>query len=179
MPGDTMHSAPAASEGRLSAQELDSVEAVAALHSGHYSQASRLQRAIDALTRGLGRPAALVALVALLSVWATLAALGGGSRDSLFGGLELAAAVAALLIAVLILVTQRRENELADRRAQLTLELALLADRRSAKIIALIEELRRDNPELSNRIDQESDAMATPTDPNAVVAAIDDQCPSQ
>lgn len=90
---------------------------------------ARLQRGIDSLTRGLGRPVALVALVALLAVWATLAALDGGSHDSLSGGLELGAAVAALLIAVLILVTQRRETELADRRAQSTLELALLADR--------------------------------------------------
>lgn len=55
------------------------------------------------------------------------------------------------MISLLILVTQRRKDELADRRAQLTLRPALLAARR----------------------DPESESMAQPGDPQAAVAAID------
>lgn len=77
-----------------------------------------------------------------------------------------------MLVAFLILVTQRREDLLADRRAQLTLELALLADNKSAKIIALLEELRRDAPSLSARSDPEPEDMAKPTDAAAVAASL-------
>jgi hypothetical protein len=63
---------------------------------------------------------------------------------------------------------------LADRRARLILELALLADKKSAKIIALLEEMRRDQPGIADRVDAESDAMAVPADPTSVLAAIDE-----
>ena len=50
----------------------------------------------------------------------------------------------ALYVTVLILTTQRRDDQLASYREQLTLELAILGEQKSAKIISLLEELRRD-----------------------------------
>ena len=73
---------------------------------------------------------------------------------------------------VLILTTQRREDELTSHREQLTLELAILREQKSAKIISLLEELRRDDPHLHNRHDAEAEALSTPADPNAVLEAI-------
>lgn len=155
----------------------DSIEAVASFHREHYRRANGLQRGIDAITERLGRPAAVLVLVLVVGTWTGLAAWRGGGRvdQPWFAWLEFAATVAGLLVAVLILVTQRREDQLADRRAQLTLELALLADRRSAKIIALLEELRRDQPDIADRIDSESEEMARPADPQAVLASIDEK----
>ena len=45
----------------------------------------------------------------------------------------------------LILATQRRENQLAQLREQLNLELAILSEQKTAKVIQLLEESRRDN----------------------------------
>ena len=73
---------------------------------------------------------------------------------------------------VLILTTQRREDEMAGHREQLTLELAILSEQKSAKIIALLEELRRDNPMIRDRHDAEAEALSTPADPNSVLEAI-------
>jgi hypothetical protein len=70
-----------------------------------------------------------------------------------FAWLELAISLATLFMTVLILSTQRRDDELASYREQLTLELAILGEQKSAKIIELIEELRRDDPTIRNRID--------------------------
>ncbi len=153
----------------------ESVEAVASFHREHYRSATDAQRAIDAVTDRLGSPAAVVVLVAVVAAWAGLAVWRGGARadQPALMWLELAATVAALLVSVLILATQRRENLLADRRAQLTLELALLTDKKSAKIIALLEELRRDAPNLADRADPESEDMAKPTDAAAVAASIE------
>ena len=78
----------------------------------------------------------------------------------------------ALYVTVLILTTQRREDQLAGYREQLTLELAILGEQKSAKIIALLEEMRRDSPHLQNRVDEEAEAMAVAADPQAVLDAI-------
>ena len=78
----------------------------------------------------------------------------------------------ALYVTVLILTTQRREDQLAGYREQLTLELAILGEQKSAKIIALLEEMRRDSPTLRNRVDEEAAAMSVAADPQAVLDAI-------
>jgi uncharacterized membrane protein len=54
-----------------------------------------------------------------------------------FNELEMAVSLAALFMTVLILSTQRRDDELASHRDQLTLELAILSDRKVAKVIDL------------------------------------------
>ena len=75
---------------------------------------------------------------------------------------------------VLILTTQRREDKLAGLRDQLTLELSILSEQKSAKIIGLLEELRRDDPNISDRQDEHADALSKPADPNAVLDALKD-----
>ncbi len=79
---------------------------------------------------------------------------------------------AALGIALLILATQRRDDQLGQHREQLTLQLAILSEQKLAKIIDLIEESRRDNPLLDNRIDRSASAMAMPVDPQSLGDAI-------
>ena len=72
----------------------------------------------------------------------------------------------------MILTTQRRQDQLAQHREQLTLELSILSEQKTAKIIQLMEEARRDNPGLRNRVDEEAAAMAIPADPQSVLNAI-------
>ena len=78
----------------------------------------------------------------------------------------------ALLMTILILVSQKSADRLAEVRGQMTLELTLLTEQKVAKIIELVEELRRDSPEVRDRIDTEAREMATHADPHAVLSAI-------
>jgi uncharacterized membrane protein len=82
--------------------------------------------------------------------------------------------LAAILITTLVLVSQRRKDELSELREQLTLEIAIMTEQKSAKLIALIEEMRRDNPMMADRIDTEADDMSTAADPEAVLKAVKD-----
>ena len=91
-----------------------------------------------------------------------------------FAWLQGAISTGALFVAVLILTTQRREDQLAGHRSQLILELLILNDRKIAKIIELIEEVRRDSPTIVDRVDGEAISMSTPSDTNAVLKAIKD-----
>jgi uncharacterized membrane protein len=163
----------------LPAHIEDTVQAIAKLHAEHYQQASPLQRIVDRLTALVGRPGfvGLVTLTVPLWVVANMGALWVGLEPldpPPFAWLQGAVGLMALYMTALILATQRREDQLAGHREQLTLELAILGEQKSAKIIDLLEEMRRDNPLLANRVDHEAAAMAAPSDPQTVLDAIKD-----
>jgi len=157
----------------------DTVEAVARFHSAHQAEASGLQRAIERLTRRAGSPTFAALLTVLVVGWRAfnlgLQAVGRQPLDEPpFFWLQGAVALTALYMTVFILTTQRREDKLAGLRDQLTLELSILAERKSAKIIELLEELRRDAPDISDRADEDAAALSTPADPDAVLGALKD-----
>ncbi|PKU21463.1 DUF1003 domain-containing protein [Telmatospirillum siberiense] len=156
------------------------VQAVSELHSQPYHRkATPVQRFLDSAVAKLSHPALVMVLTLAIIGWISLnlAILwtGGHPPDPPpFQWLEAAASVAAVYITALILTTQRREDGLARHRDQLTLELAILGERKSAKIIELLEELRRDSPHVQDRVDSDATAMAKPADPSAVLTAIEE-----
>jgi uncharacterized membrane protein len=75
---------------------------------------------------------------------------------------------------LLILVTQTREDRLAVRREQLILELVISSEQKTAKVIRLMEDFRRDDPPIDDRVDPEADDMAQPADPSMVLDEIRD-----
>jgi uncharacterized membrane protein len=86
--------------------------------------------------------------------------------------LSAAVSTVALYLAAMILIAQRHDDALATRRDQLTLELAILGEQKSAKIIALLEEFRRNDPNQGDHRDEIAEALAQPADPQAVLEAI-------
>jgi uncharacterized membrane protein len=153
------------------------IRSIARLHAEHHQNATPLQRAVDRITALLGRPRFIGVLTALAVGWISLnllaAALGYGPIDPPpFSGLGGAVSLVSLYSVVVILATQRRENQPAQLREQLTFELAILSEQKTAKVIQLLEESRRDNPLIRDRLDQEAEAMAQPADPKSVLDAI-------
>ena len=157
----------------------DTVQAVARFHAAHEADASPLQRFIERATRRAGSPRFIALLTMLIAAWITfnlgLIASGHSPIDEPpFFWLQGAVALTALYMTVLILTTQRREDKLAGLRDQLTLELSILSEQKSAKIIGLLEELRRDDPNISDRRDADADALSRPADPETVFNALKD-----
>lgn len=163
----------------LPAHIEDTVQSIARLHAEHYEQATRLQRIVDRMTALMGRPAFVGLLTGAVLVWVLgnlgAAWIGWEPLDPPpFAWFDGVVGLTALYMTALILATQRREDQLAGHREQLTLELAILGEQKSAKIIELLEEMRRDDPSLRNRVDHEATAMSLPADPQAVLDAIKD-----
>jgi len=157
----------------------EALQAIGKLHAEHYGGATPMQRAVNRMTALLARPTTIGYITAALLVWVignlVAARVGHGSWDPVpFSGLQTIATIGALYATVLILVTQRHADELAGHREQLILQLVMLGDQKSAKIIQLLEEMRRDDPLIANREDQEAVAMSQPPDPTDVIAAIKD-----
>ena len=76
-------------------------------------------------------------------------------------------------ITTIVVITQNRQLHLAERRAQLDLHVNLLAEQKIAKLVSLLEELRRDSPQIRDRRDPVAEQMSKATDARAVVEAIE------
>jgi uncharacterized membrane protein len=157
----------------------DTVQAIAAVHAKHYQQAVLLQRIVGRVTATIGRPAFAVVLAILVLGWvcANLAVMGMGREPwdpPPFPWLAGAASLVALYTTVSILITQRHDDELARHRELLNLEIAILNEQKSTKIIQMLEQMRQDSPHLADRSDQEAQAMSAPADPQFILNALKD-----
>lgn len=153
------------------------IRSIAQLRADHHENATSLQRTVDRMTTLLSRPWLIGVITVIVVSWISLnllaATLGARPIDPPpFAWLGGAVSLISLYMVVLILATQRREDQLAQRRELLILELAILAEQKTAKVIQLLEESRRDNPFIRNRVDPEAEAMAQPADPKSVLDAI-------
>ena len=152
------------------------VQAIARLHLAHHRRATPTQKVVERMTTVVGHPYFIAAVTFTVALWIAgnllLERWVHWSLDRpAFPWLQGGGELAALYITALVLISQRRKDELAELREQLTLELAIMTEQKGAKIIALMEEMRRDNPLLVNRLDREAEAMARPADPEAVFEA--------
>lgn len=178
--GDRKAAATPADQGEANALPSHieaTIAAIAKLHESHRRGATPVQRAVEGATLYVARPrfAVLIALAVVLWAGANLLASAVALKPFdpwPFNGLQGIAEIAALFMTVFILITERRENQLSDLRGQLTLELAMLSEQKAAKLISLVEELRRDMPIVPNRPDPEAEDLAHPADPDAVLEAL-------
>lgn len=156
----------------------ESVEHLAELYRQHERATSLIQRGANRMTGFLGRPATLAVIFLMIVLWMSgnyaARRLGVTALEQFpFPDLAFVATIAALLIALLILTTQRHQDQLAERRAQLTLQISILGERKVAKVIALLEEQRRESPLLASRVDEEAEAMARSVDPGESLRSLE------
>jgi uncharacterized membrane protein len=151
--------------------------AIGRLHEEHRQGASAVHQIVERATIFVARPRFAGMILVFLVTWgcANLLLLKAGlpAVDAPpFFVLQGLVEASALFITVFILITDRRENELSQLREQLTLELTMLGQQKSAKIISLLEELRRDLPNVRDRRDLEAEHLAQAADPEAMMDAL-------
>ena len=178
-----MTEAPAASPLAASTDLPDHIEnaihAIGRLHAAHQRSATPLQRVVDRMTAIVAHPSFLAGVTLTVVVWiagnmALLRTAGWAFDKGAFPWLQGAGELSAIYITALILMSQKRKDELSELREQLTLELAMIIEQKGAKIVSLIEELRRDSPHLADRVDAQAEAMSAPADHEAIAQAIKD-----
>lgn len=135
------------------------------------------QRAVERATAALGRPAALYATLAFAVCWLIAIELGRwlglGYWDPWpYHVLQGVIGLAALVVATMVLITQNRQQKLSERHMHLDLQVNLLTEQKVTKLIDLLEELRKDLPNVRNRRDAEVEALQQPTEPLMVAAAL-------
>lgn len=167
-------------EGNLPDHVSQQVDTIAALHERGESDVSIHQRTIEKVTAFLGRPLFLNLTIAAILLWIGLNASARRLAVSPFDPapfplLAWLVSTGGLLLTIVVLITQNRQARLAERRAQLDLQVSLLSEQKIAKMIALMEELRRDIPSVRNRHDPEAEAMSEAADAHAVLDALEER----
>ena len=160
-------------------QVSQDVESVASIRARAEQRLDRHQRMMEVLTTALGRPRTVYVTLSIVVGWVAFNLV----TPKLFGWqcidpppffwLQGVVALSALLMTTLVLITANRQTRNAEERSHLDLQVNLLAERKVAKLIALVEELRRDLPMVRDRIDREADSMQEAVDPAAMLAALE------
>jgi uncharacterized membrane protein len=153
------------------------VRSVTQLHSEHHGRTTSPQRAVNRIAAPMGRPWFIALLILAIAAWIAGNSLaervGVPAIDPPpFAWLEVVATLFSLAVVMLVLVAQKHEDELNAHRDTLTLELAILTEHKIAKVIQLLEELRRDSPHVQDRDDPQAEQMGEPSDAGSVLAAV-------
>ena len=158
---------------------LEEVESVASIRARAEQRLDKHQRMMEVLTAALGRPRTIYVTLSIVVGWVafnvvTSKVFGWQRIDPPpFFWLQGMVALSALLMTTLVLITANRQTRNSEERSHLDLQVNLLAERKVAKLIALVEELRRDLPMVRDRIDREADAMQEAVDPHAMLEALE------
>ncbi|MBW4540265.1 MAG: DUF1003 domain-containing protein [Myxacorys chilensis ATA2-1-KO14] len=157
----------------------ETIQTIIALQTKAERDVAPHQRRVELITGFFGRPAFLYGLMAAIALWLLPnllpAAWGIPHFDPPpFEGLDKTISIVSLLMTAGVLVRQSRQEYLAEQRAQLSLQLNLLSEQKIAKVIALVEELRQDLPEVSDRYDPEAEVMQQAVDPQTVVETLEE-----
>jgi uncharacterized membrane protein len=172
---DRMSNSPA---GGLPDSVGRNIEAVAGFYEAEERKISGPQDFIEKTSSFAGRPGYLAFLVVFIALWMIVnllaSWLGWMQFDAPpFFWLQGIVSLYALLISTAVLIRQERAAKLAEQRAHLDLQVNLLTESKVAKVIELMEELRRDLPNVADRHDPEVASMQTPASPHAVLSALE------
>ena len=153
------------------------IQSIAELFAKRERRVGRHQLVIERITEAVGRPATAYVLAFAVVGWMVANGLaprlGAHAVDPPpFALLQAAACILALLMTVSILTTQNRVAKLAQQRAQLDLQVNLIAEEKIAKLVALVEELRRDLPAVKDRKDSLAEAMTEAVNLDAVAGEL-------
>jgi uncharacterized membrane protein len=160
------------------ARIAESVKTVYDLDEQFRSAAPAHEQTLDRVARALGGHAFLAVVFVATGAWVLanllLRRAGWTMLDAPpFFWLQGTLSFTALLISILVLTRQEQQRRFDERRAHLDLQVNLLAEQKIAKLIGLLEELRRDMPDVRDRHDSEASTMAAPTDPADVLAGLE------
>ena len=186
-PGNAPSDAPSAASSDARRRELDSlsghieqnIESIVAMQRREWESVSLSQRRVERLSRFIGRPVYLVALLIAVAAWvvynSTAPAWGLRSFDALpFGMLNGILSLIALITTTIVLIAQNRLAKLEQQHTHLALQVNLLTEQKVTKLIHLIEELRRDLPMVKDRHDAQAAALQERADTAQVASAIEE-----
>jgi uncharacterized membrane protein len=161
-------------------QTSQNIETVLDFYTREEQKISRSQRILERISNLVGQPVFLGFILIFVALWmianAVLRRLGMAEFDPApFSWLQGIVGLGALLTATVVLTKQNRLAKLAEQREHLDLKVTLLTEQKAAKLIDLLEELRRDLPNVSNRHDPEATALQQSMKPDLVLAALDER----
>ncbi len=165
-------------QSRLPPSVSENIDTIAESYARHEQRMSLPQTVVERISLIFGSPGYVAASVAFVVCWivANLVAPKYGWKaldEPPFFWLQGIVTLNAFIISNTVLIRQNRMGKLAEHHAHLDLQVNLLTEEKCSKIIAMVEALRRDLPNVRPEADAEADQMAKPADAKAVLSAIE------
>jgi len=156
----------------------DNIDSVAEFYEREQAKISGTQSLIEEISCHFGSPAYFGGFILFIALWIIANELadyaGHGQFDAPpFFWLQGIIGLNGVVITIAVLIRQNRMARVAEQHAHLNLQVNLLAEQKTTKVIQLLEELRQDSPNIKNRHDPEVDKMRMQTNPHAVLDAIE------
>lgn len=169
-----------ASDAPLPSSVGENIGTIAEFYARHEQHVSASQRVAEKVALFLGSPRYVAGNLLFIVFWVAgnLMAPGLGWEqvdEPPFFWLQGLVALNAFIISTTVLIRQNRMSALADHHAHLDLQVNLLTEEKVSKIIEMLDALRRDLPGMRQADDREAREMAEPADPEAVLAAIEQE----
>jgi uncharacterized membrane protein len=136
------------------------------------------QKAVDRATAMIGRPSFVIVVTAFILGWVGVNIWAGELHlhaidPAPFPRLQALISLGALYTTLVVIATQNRQGKVLEQRDHLELQAILLTEQKVTKIIALLEELRRDLPNVFDRDDSEAEALQEGLNADAVLTALE------
>jgi uncharacterized membrane protein len=163
---------------RLPRSVTENLGTIAEYYARHEEKVSRPQAFVEKMSVILGSPGYFAVNAGFVICWiawnlaATTFDLPQLDEPPFFW-LQGFVSLNAFIISTTVLIRQNRMSKLAEHNAHLDLQISLLAEEKTSKIIAMLEEIRRDSPTLPDKIDVEADELAQSADTSTVLEAIE------
>jgi uncharacterized membrane protein len=154
-PTDENRPNPAASP-TLTEHIEHNIESVVALQRKEWDTIGGAQRRVERVSRFLGRPLYLIALLAAIALWVGVNVFATGAvrwDPPPFELLDGLMTLISLVTTTIVLIAQHRQAKLEKQHTHLGLQVALITEQKVTKVINLLEELRRDMPMVKDRHD--------------------------
>jgi uncharacterized membrane protein len=157
----------------------DNLEKIARISQREEEKVSVLQRVIEKICFIFGHPLYFAVFLVFCVAW-VLTDLsvryytGSYFDDPPFFWLQGVASLNSVFITMAVLIRQNRLARIEEKRTHLELQVNLLAEQKATKIIQLLEELRRDMPNIKKRYDPHARTLQETTDPEAVLNALEE-----
>lgn len=152
------------------------IESIVALQKREWESVGIAQRRVERVGRFLGRPTYLIVLLSTVSLWVLINLISRAGRwdPPPFELLDGVMTLISLVTTTIVLIAQNRQSKLEQQHTHLILQVALLTEQKTTKLINLIEELRRDMPMVKNRHDPHAHALQESADSARVLAALEE-----
>ena len=170
---------PSSTGGDRPANLDQNIDSVLEVRKREREQRSAAHRLVDRISRIMGRPLYLLGLFLFAGTWIAMnllaAKYGRTAFDpSPFPLLDGILSLAALVTTTVILIAQNRQTRIEQQHMHISLQVNLVTEQKVAKIIKLLEELRRDMPMVKDRYDPQAASFAQETDALQVLTAIEE-----
>jgi uncharacterized membrane protein len=175
MTQDKPVSSPKKHNGRLARIIEQNIHTILKSRSAAASQRTSEERLADAITNFSGRMHFVYFHILWFGIWIliNLGYLGIEPFDPYpFGLLTMVVSLEAIFLATFVLISQNRLSAEADRRADLDLQIGLLAEHELTRVLKMLDEIQ-DKMGIENDDDRELQDLEKIVHPEDVLAEID------